>query len=139
MAILFTLAVVGGAVPAASFGHGYLVTAVLGFAAALAALLLACIGSGWLMCERRMSMSVSRPRAATPPSPAVPDPVRARPVIVPIVRQRWAADAGQGSAARSVAAYVKPLEESAAVDAAAPGPRIAFARLALSQPPAETS
>ena len=53
IAILFVLAVIGAALPAASLGYGLLPTAILLFACALGGLLAACLVSGWLLCERR--------------------------------------------------------------------------------------
>jgi hypothetical protein len=62
IAILLALTVIGGAVPAASFGPRHLVAAVLVFAAALVALLATCVASGWLLCERRtLNRMAARP------------------------------------------------------------------------------
>ena len=84
IAILFVLAVIGAALPAASLGHGLLPTAVLLFACALAGLLAACLVSGWLLCERRTLGRMTGESPILVPSPAAqPTPARTWSVTVP--------------------------------------------------------
>src|SRR5262245_31071386 len=87
IAIVFALAVVGGTAPAASFGAGYVSTAVLLFAAGLAVFLAACLVSGWLVFEHRVVRRMAGARPAGVSAPVTEAPAHA----LPAGRLRWVA------------------------------------------------
>jgi hypothetical protein len=136
IAILFTLAVVGGAAPAASFGLGHLPVAVLLFAAALVVFLAACLASGWLLFEHRTLVRAAGGRVVGMPG-AVARSAFGRTSPVPLGRPRWVGRAPQALGSRAMPSYPVPGQDSPTLDSPRAGQRIAFARMALSPPPAE--
>jgi hypothetical protein len=125
--ILFTLAVVGGAAPAASLAQGYLPTAVLILAAALVMLLAACIASGWLLFERRALARVASGGPSAAPGAAVSG--RTAPALA--VRDRWALPGLHASGSPPTRSYVVPIDPGSSLDTRRARQRIAFAALAL--------
>jgi len=76
IAIVFALAVVGAAAPAAPNDLGHLFIALLGFSVTLLAFLGACLVSGWLLAELRRLV----PRAGATRAHGSRVPARAWPV-----------------------------------------------------------
>jgi hypothetical protein len=125
IAIVFALAVIGAIAPAAPYGRGHLSTAVLLFAAALVALLGACLVSGWRSFESR---ALARIATVAPAGPAIPafQPERraATPIWIPVA----AARASRASAAATTAWYARPVAETSAAGRIALGDRLATRR-----------
>jgi hypothetical protein len=115
ISILFALAVIGAAAPAASLGHGLLPTAVLLFACALAGLLAACLVTGWLLCERRTLGRMTGESPIPVPSPAAQStPAPTWSVSAP--HEQWTTRPLRANGSRATALYAPAASHRESLD-----------------------
>ena len=138
IAILFALAVIGAAAPAASVGPDLLLTAVLLFVCALAGLLAACLASGWLRSERRtLSHMAGKSPVRGSASAVQTTPARTWSASVPL--EPWTTRPLQANGSRPPAWHAAAASDRESLGTAGGRKRVMLAGLALPTTPAQPS